>query len=1073
MLAETPPPIDKLVAWTEEIHPEVEFETPPQVSVPTVQETLCSPEDGFYCVISMCDGVVLYTTPSLTTVLGFPKDTWLGRSFIDFIHPKDRETFSSQVITGVALPLVDSQGEHKGDTFFKNLFRNNHVVCFADYKSCLYVCLRKYRGLKSSGFGVLDKPVSYQAFELTVKFKQITDSPSETKCLDNNSGLFLVVVAVPVCSSYKVPYERKSSPKKFGMRHTAACTFSHVDPDVVTNFGFLPQDMVGKSVFDFYHPEDMPFLKEIYESVMKMCQIAGSVFRSKPYRFAVQNGGFAMIETEWSSFVNPWSRRLEFVVGLHKVLQGPSNPDIFGSWTDEFTKDIPEEVVKESKVIQGEILLLLNKELPRSRETSKHGVSKKSKDLSNLMEYLISDANNTNLHLDLPHESDPTISVSLKRRLWLGSSFSESKWCKEERDSVMLGEISPHHDYCDSKSSSGTPPSYNQLNYNENIHRFFQSRPKTTVSDESSGVLQNNLDAEQEAKATPDCPTNQKCLSAVQNDGVSGSDSAGNLSSISNPNLGSSTTSGTNTPNDSYKPPHLTESLLFKHNEDMEKIMLQKHKEQRTNNKERDAKKTHHKLEKANGFDKDENFGGYTQGIKRSGSYTREGDNHKVSKHKHQSGVFNQREDAGMPSPTKLRNQQPATTLPYCENICQPEDISLWPPFSLTVTPMSNTHAYTMNTTPTAPGGGFASGVFPLYYIPPADQKPVPGQYSDPTIPTPGYHVQYMPSMIYNYNSAIYPASSLICPTVPVLPMVPSVMPINPEPRPVNNMQQVNGHLCNTVLYEQKSATHQNGAQYLRSPSQATSVKAEPRSGMGSIASASVANKAMSECSRKDLALPSVCSPGTPQVSPPDGQTEMELLIKNSNKVKENTEAEKKEQFLNRNSNNQSNDEDSSYYSSSYSSFLKTDPGSGSNDDSNMMDNKTNKTDDNTWKHRRNYPIRKKDPPWLESVSVSPDLIYRYQMTVKDLETILQADLNMLKAATQPTMVNDQLNQLYVDLELEGLSKKLTLEEGITSSSSSSDDNSINVVKPKKKRRSYSSLVMIYEENAPFPPPEH
>lgn len=62
----------------------------------------------------MYDGVVLYTTPSLTAVLGFPKDMWLGRSFIDFVHPKDRETFSSQVTTGIALPLVDSQGKYKG-----------------------------------------------------------------------------------------------------------------------------------------------------------------------------------------------------------------------------------------------------------------------------------------------------------------------------------------------------------------------------------------------------------------------------------------------------------------------------------------------------------------------------------------------------------------------------------------------------------------------------------------------------------------------------------------------------------------------------------------------------------------------------------------------------------------------------------------------------------------------------------------------------------------------------------------------------------------------------------------------
>lgn len=63
-------------------------------------------------------------------------------------------------------------------------------------------------------------------------------------------------------------------------------------------------------------------------TVVEMCQMAGSVFRSKPYRFAVQNGGFAVIETEWSSFVNPWSRRLEFMIGLHRVVQ-VSHPHLF------------------------------------------------------------------------------------------------------------------------------------------------------------------------------------------------------------------------------------------------------------------------------------------------------------------------------------------------------------------------------------------------------------------------------------------------------------------------------------------------------------------------------------------------------------------------------------------------------------------------------------------------------------------------------------------------------------------------------------------------------------------------
>lgn len=42
----------------------------------------------FSCALSMHDGVVMYTTHNLTTSLGFPKEMWIGRSFIDFVHPK-------------------------------------------------------------------------------------------------------------------------------------------------------------------------------------------------------------------------------------------------------------------------------------------------------------------------------------------------------------------------------------------------------------------------------------------------------------------------------------------------------------------------------------------------------------------------------------------------------------------------------------------------------------------------------------------------------------------------------------------------------------------------------------------------------------------------------------------------------------------------------------------------------------------------------------------------------------------------------------------------------------------------
>ncbi|XP_076270074.1 period circadian protein-like [Rhynchophorus ferrugineus] len=958
----------------------------------------------------MNDGLVLYTTPSLTSVLGFPKDTWLGRSFIDFVHPKDRETFASHVTTKLAIPIFDSEGKTK------------------DFKNYLYVCLRKYRGMKSPEFCIVEKQVSYQAFHLTITVKQITESP------ENNNGLLLVVVAAPVYSAYKVPGERKRS-TKFGMRHTATSIFSHVDPDVVTNFGFLPQDMLGKSVFDFYHPEDMPFLKEIYKSVMKSCQINGSVFRSRPYRFLVQNGCFAMIETEWSSVINPWSRRLEFVISLHKVLQGPLNPNVFDTPSNEEYKKIPEDVIKEGKLHQAEIIDILNQELPRTNEIVKHEVNMRCQDLASFMESLMNEVHSSKMEIELPQDLDPTIS---------------------ERDSVMLGEISPHHDYFDSKSSSETPPSYNQLNYNENINRFFQSNPKTTVSDESNSQV-NAM--ETDAKNLPDCVNNnQKCLSPVENSGASRSGSAGDLSSGSNPNLESGTTSGTNTSNGSYKPPQLTESVLVKHNEDMEKIMIQKHREERSHNKDRETKKSHQKLEKyANQMLRDDT-NEHSHGIKRSGSQSWEGDCYKMSKHQQHDGVGvdahedNRREQAQHSAQNTFSTDVRRMSQPMPAVV---PEVNLWPSFPLT----------TPNASPGLSGvSPVTAGMMPMYYIPAPYQART--NYNESL---PRYQVQYMPAgVFYNYNT-IFPPPPVLCPTVPVfsIPMnaAPTVRPANVASPRVQ--QDAPSYASDGQRFDAR--TSQSTACH-RPSSQATSVKAEPGSRMGSIASASVANKAMSECSRKDMGLRSVCSPDTPLVSPPDGETQTEHYNFETKKQEANT----KPPDINYRRIN-TVDEESSCYSSSYSSLLKTDTGSGSNDDSTSQNKRSQRSDDEIRKHQRKvYPMRKKDPPWVESVAMSPDLIYRYQVTVKDLEDILKTDLNALKNVDQPMMVNDQLHQLYIEMELEGLSKALTLEEGFTSSSSSGDENPTNNTssKPKKKKRSYSSLMMIYEENAPLPPPE-
>ncbi|ERL89149.1 hypothetical protein D910_06525 [Dendroctonus ponderosae] len=840
-------------------------------------------KDGFCCVISMHDGLVLYTTPSITSILGFPEDTWLGHSFIDFVHPKDRDTFSTKVSTSVGLPLIDSNGK--------------------DVRNCFYVCLRRHT---SSEVPLLEKPISYQAFNLTVTIKQMTESP-ESGLADHNNCMFLFIIAVPVISAYKVPKERKMS-SKFGMRHTASCIISYVDPDVVTNFGFLPQDMLGKSVFDFYHPEDMPFLKEVYKSVMKTCQINGSVFRSKPYRFMVQNGCFALIETEWSSVINPWSKRMECVISLHQVLEGPLNPNVFDLATDIELKAISSHVISQGKVLQAEILQLLTVELPKPVEICKQEVSRRCKNLASFVESFIS---TTKLEIEVPQE--------------FNESFSE-------RDSVMLGEISPHHDFCDSKSSSETPPSYNQLNYNENITRFFQSNPNTSATYGENQFASNAIELIYRKKEdeVSDCvPINPY-------------GSAGNLSSGSTPNLESEITSGTNMTSDDYKAPQLTASVLVRHNEDMEKIMIQKHKKERSHFKDREAKKSHQKLEK----------------------------------HTNEMFMESANENA----------------------------LNMWSPFPV---PVAHNAKDALN-----------QGVLPVYYV--------------PTIVPPGpqvsqrNQVQYLPAgVLSNYAPGIFPPP-ILCPTIPILSL--QNVPLGPEAGHLRNIDPtydraayLDSRLHPSDGSQQFDAGIQrlsgSGPQCYRPSSQATSVKAEPGSRIGSIASASVVNK-----------LPE------PILRP--------------NKLVSSYRPNRME-------------EESSCYSSSYSSFLKTDTGSRSNDDSASCNN-TNRTDDEMVNSQRQVcPLRKREPPWLESMTLTPDVIYRYQMSVKNIDDILKMDLNALKQIEQPVMVNDQLQQLYIEMELEGLSKALTLEEERLSSSSSSSgdilENNAGATNLNRKRP-YSSF---------------
>ena len=248
--------------------------------------------------ISLQDGTVAYVTSTLTDSLGYPTEMWLKRSLLDFVHPKDRSTFTNQ-ITATLLASIDKEDYSLGSTSTDSVYQRSS----SSSQTCNSICcrLRKYKGLRTSGFGIVDKKASYLPFRISlsekIRFEIGVESKKASDAMDHRTGdeesveseFYVLAYAVPISSAYKsneptivlsffffahancmklhLPgSDDRNTNGQFGLRHSGTCLFSEVDLGSVPYLGHLPQDLLGVSVLDFYHPNDLAELKNVYNS---------------------------------------------------------------------------------------------------------------------------------------------------------------------------------------------------------------------------------------------------------------------------------------------------------------------------------------------------------------------------------------------------------------------------------------------------------------------------------------------------------------------------------------------------------------------------------------------------------------------------------------------------------------------------------------------------------------------------------------------------------------------------------------------------------------------------------------
>lgn len=336
---------------------------------------------------------------------------------------------------------------------------------------------------------------------------------------------------------------------------------------------------------------------------------------------------------------------------------GPNHCDIFTE-TGKFACKFSNEILQKAAIMRKEFLNILSEPVPYPSDSVKQQVSKRCQALATFMESLLVGVKRQELKLDLLTECEPAAS---------------------EHGSVMLGEISPHHhsNHDDSKSSSETPPTYNQLNYYENLSRFFNSVHPTFVPNEFKS-LSHQIDH---------VPTNEKdrMLSPIQQ---SGEESGGSFNSSSDsPRFESTNTSNTsNNGNTNQKNVILTEAIVSRHTDDMEVQMVKNHEKYRSRSSHMtDKKKTPNdspvirnqpvkrSWENERGKDKTKNSNSHNQNEHRYTSNN--GQNAQVEKPTAQSETLNNE----IRSSTNALGQ--ATKVPPAH---------LWPPFSVNATTIQN-----------------------------------------------------------------------------------------------------------------------------------------------------------------------------------------------------------------------------------------------------------------------------------------------------------------------------------------------------------------------------------------------
>ncbi|XP_061891790.1 aryl hydrocarbon receptor nuclear translocator-like protein 2 isoform X2 [Entelurus aequoreus] len=285
--------------------------------------------DGFLFVVGCDRGKIVFVSESVSKILNYSGAELIGQSFFDYVHPKDMGKVKEQLSASELYPrerLIDAK---TGLQVQADLPIGAARICSGARRSFFY-------RMKCNKISVKVEEKEFQAS--TSKKKELQkyctvhctgymrswpssqlEAEGEGDAEKQESSHFSCLVAVGRIHSHLSPQvngDFRVKPTEFITRYAMDGKFTFVDQRATTILGYLPQELLGTSCYEYFHQDDLPHLADRHRKVLR----SKEKIETNRYKFKTKYGSFVTLQSQWFSFVNPWTKEVEYIVSTNTVI---------------------------------------------------------------------------------------------------------------------------------------------------------------------------------------------------------------------------------------------------------------------------------------------------------------------------------------------------------------------------------------------------------------------------------------------------------------------------------------------------------------------------------------------------------------------------------------------------------------------------------------------------------------------------------------------------------------------------------------------------------------------------------